>query len=89
VIRISKKKIYSKYLEKGRFYRHFDSNGGHPALIYYKNDKKNVYKSIKFTSEPGSSRTILKNNIDMNSLNDCYVHNNPVLGTRRDYSGKK
>lgn len=25
----------------------------------------------------------------MNSLNDCYVHNNPVLGTRRDYSGKK
>jgi hypothetical protein len=39
VIHISKKKIYSKHLEKGRFYRHYDSNGGHPALIYYKNDK--------------------------------------------------
>ena len=89
MIYISKKKVYSKHLEKGRFYRHYDSNGGHPALIYYKNDKKNVYKSIKFTSETGSSRTKLKNNIDMNSLDDCYVHNNPVLGTRHDYSRKK
>ena len=41
MIHISKKKIYSKHLEKGRFYLHNDINCGHPSLIYEKNDKKN------------------------------------------------
>ena len=38
---MSKKKIYNKHLEKGRFYHRSDSKGGHPALIYKKSDRKN------------------------------------------------
>ena len=37
---MSKKKIYSKHLEKGRFYTHSDRQGGHPALLYKKRDQK-------------------------------------------------
>ena len=37
---MSKKKIYNKHLEKGRFYIHSDGHGGHPALLYKKRDKK-------------------------------------------------
>ena len=40
---MSKKKIYNKHLEKGRFYLHSDGHGGHPALLYKKRDKKNKY----------------------------------------------
>lgn len=40
---MSKKKIYNKHLEKGRFYIHSDGHGGHPALLYKKSDKKNIF----------------------------------------------
>ena len=30
---MSKKKIYNKHLERGRFYIHSDGHGGHPALL--------------------------------------------------------
>ena len=33
---MSKKKIYDKHLEKGKFYLHSDGHGGHPALLYKK-----------------------------------------------------
>ena len=38
-----------KVLRKGTFHLHNDKNGGHPALIVEKNDKKNIYKAVKFT----------------------------------------
>lgn len=41
--------MYSKHLRKGTFHLHNDKNGGHPALILEKNDKKNIYKLAKFT----------------------------------------
>ena len=41
---MSKKKIYNKHLEKGRFYHRSDAKGGHPAYLYEKSDKKNIYK---------------------------------------------
>ena len=40
---MSKKKIYNKHLEKGRFYTHSDRHGGHPALLYKKKDCKNMF----------------------------------------------
>lgn len=45
---MSKKKIYNKHLEKGRFYIHADGNGGHPALLYKKRDKNNLYFILIF-----------------------------------------
>lgn len=53
---MSKKKIYSKHLEKGRFYIHSDGHGGHPALLYKKRDKKNIYFIVVFTSSNGPKR---------------------------------
>ena len=40
---MSKKKLYKKHLQKGRFYVHGDNNGGHPAFLYKKRDRKNLY----------------------------------------------
>ena len=37
---MSRKVIFKKHLEKGRFYIHSDGRGGHPALLYKKRDKK-------------------------------------------------
>ena len=39
---MSKKVIFKKHLEKGRFYIHGDRHGGHPALLY----KKVIHKTI-------------------------------------------
>ena len=38
---MSKKIVCGKHLQVGRFYIHSDAHGGHPALLYKKNDKKN------------------------------------------------
>ena len=45
---MSKKKIYSKHLEKGRFYIHSDGHGGHPAILYKKRDNK-IYILLLFS----------------------------------------
>ena len=39
---MSKKKIYNKHLEKGKFY----IVNKHPGLIVLKNDKKNIYIAV-------------------------------------------
>ena len=39
---MSKKAIFKKHLEKGRFYIHSDGHGGHPAILY----KKVIHKTI-------------------------------------------
>ena len=53
---MSKKKFYNKHLEKGRFYTHSDCQGGHPALLYKKRDKKNMYFVVVFTTKPGKKK---------------------------------
>ena len=60
---MSKKTIYKKHLERGRFYLHSDGHGGHPALLYKKLDKKNVYHVVLFTSSAGPKRRKLKHSI--------------------------
>ena len=85
---MSKKKIYSKHLEKGRFYLHNDRNGGHPALLYKKRDKKNMYFVVVFTTKPGKRRTRLNFSIEPSRVKITYVHNLPVMSKRKDI-GKK
>ena len=86
---MSKKKIYNKHLEKGRFYIHSDSHGGHPALLYKKRDKKNTYFIIIFTSSPGRKRTRLKHSIEPKKVKKSFVHNLPTIARRRDLSKKE
>ena len=86
---MSKKKIYNKHLEKGRFYIHNDTHGGHPALLYKKKDKKNSYFVIIFTSSPGPKRKRLKYSIEPLKIKISFVHSLPTVAKRRDLGTKK
>ena len=79
----------SKKLIRGKFYIHNDENGGHPALIFEKNFKKNKYKAVKFTTKNGKRRTRLKHNINGNDDEPSYVHNYPVESKRYMFSSKE
>ena len=85
---MSKKKIYSKHLEKGRFYLHNDRNGGHPSLLYKKRDNKNMYFIVVFTSKPGKRRTKLKSSIEPSRIKVTYVHNLPIVSRRKKIGSK-
>lgn len=86
---MSKKKKYNKHLEKGRFYIHSDSQGGHPALLYKKRDKKNMYFILIFTSSYGPRRKRLKHSIEPIKIKKSFVHNLPTIAKRRDLGSKK
>lgn len=81
---MSKKKIYNKHLEKGRFYIHSDGHGGHPALLYKKSDKKNIYFIVVFTSSSGPKRKQLKHSIEPIKIKVSFVHNTPKISSRRE-----
>lgn len=74
-------------LYKGKYYWHKDSSDkkNHPSYIYKKNDKKNRYNIVQFTSSKGKRRTKLNNNINPNSKDDCYVLNNPQVVKRGSF----
>ena len=81
---MSKKHIYKKHFDKGRFYIHSDKQGGHPAYIYKKKDKKNKYYIIVFTSSPGAKRKRLKHSIQPEKVKISFVHKFPEIVKRRD-----
>ena len=85
---MSKKKIYSKHLQKGRFYIHSDGNGGHPSLLYKKSDRKNLYFVVVFTSSPGPKRVRLKHSIEPSKVKQSFVHKMPKIASRRDLGAK-
>lgn len=85
---MSKKKIYNKHLEKGRFYIHNDKRGGHPSLLFKKRDSKNMYFIIIFTSSNGPKRTRLKHSIEPIKVKVSFVHNTPTVAKRRDLGSK-
>lgn len=89
MIKISKKKIVSKRLLKGKFYLHSDNNGGHPSLLINKSDKKNKYKALLFTHKNSSDRTKLKHNIDEYDNKDSYIYNYPIEDKRKHFSSKE
>ena len=64
-------------------------NGGHPSLIYDKNDKKNWYKAIQFTHSKGSRRTKLNHNINSEDEGACYIINQPIVDSRKGFLSKE
>lgn len=80
-----------KIIKKGYYYWHKDSSikYNHPSLVYKKNDKKNQYNIVCFTSSNGKHRTKLNYNIDpKNRNNDCFALNTPQKVKRKSL-GKK
>lgn len=68
---------------------HGDRNGGHPALIYSVNHKKNEYKAVKFTHKKASDRTKLKYNIDPSDNKNTYVVNEPIVDKKYKFGSKE
>lgn len=80
----------SKIIKKGKYYWHFDNSikKKHPSYVYKKNDKKNQYNIICFTSSSGKGRKKLNRNINPNSHEVCYVLNNPRIVKRKSFSNE-
>lgn len=85
---MSKTKKVSKKLLKGRYYWHRDDSepGFHPSYIYKKNDKKNKYNIVCFSTKEGRNRTLLNKNINPSSSEKCFVHNSPRISKRKSFS---
>ena len=81
---MSKKKIYNKHFDKGKFYLHSDKKGGHPAYLYKKRDKNNEYYLVLFSSSNGSGRKRLRHSIEPRKVKTSYVRSFPVVSKRRD-----
>ena len=79
-----------KKLYRGRYYWHRDDSvkKAHPSYIYKKNDKKNRYNIVCFTSSEGKGRIKLNRNIDPNSSEDCYVHRTPRIVKRKSFGNE-
>lgn len=77
----------TKIIKKGKFYWHYDDSikKRHPSYVYKKEEKKNKYNIVCFTSAFGKSRTKLNKNIDPNSNDDCYVLNSPRIVKRKSF----
>ena len=86
---MSKKKLYNKHLEKGRFYIHNDKHGGHPAFLYKKRDNKNMYFILIFSSSYGLKRKRLKFSIEPKKVKVSFVHNTPSIVKRRELGSKQ
>ena len=74
-------------LLRGKFYTSYP-NGGHPALIFRKNKRKNRYDAIVFGTTPGKHRTELKFPIS-DKVSHSVIHTRPIRGTRKDYGDKE
>lgn len=76
-----------KILHRGKYYWHRDDSikGFHPSYIYKKNDKKNRYNIVCFTSSKGKGRIKLNKNINPNSSKDCYVLKSPRISKRKSF----
>lgn len=81
---MSKKKIYKKHLEKGRFY----SVNKHPGLIVIKNDKKNVFIAVITGTSPHRHQTKLKHPTEK-SIKESFVNNRPIQGKRKNFGSKE
>ena len=76
-----------KKLHRGRYYWHKDSSRKkmHPSYIYKKNDKKNKYNIVCFTSQDGRGRSKLNKNINPRSDEPCYVWRTPRTSKRQAF----
>ena len=53
--------------EIGKFYSAFDSNGGHPVMVYYADPVNDIYYIQRFSTKPRKDRIPLIHNVDPNS----------------------
>lgn len=74
-------------LYRGKFYTSYP-NGGHPALIYRKNKRKNRYDAVVFGTTTGKHKTELTKPIS-GSVSSSVIHNRPIRGTRKDFGDKE
>ena len=81
---MSKKKIYNKHLEKGKFY----SVNKHPSLIVCKNDKKNIYVAVVTGTTKHKHQTKFKHPTEY-KIETSYVNNRPVSGRRKHFGSKE
>lgn len=83
-----KKRITKKQLLKGRFYIvHDGSKSGHPGMIYWKNDNKNMYLSLTTGTTYNKDLITLSHPTD-DSTKTSFVYQRPFLGKRKDYGNK-
>ena len=80
-----------KNLKEGCFYlTHDGSKSGHPGMIYWKNDEKNLYLAITTgSSEKGDPHFIELTEPTDKSVKKSFVNKKPFLGNRRDFDGKE
>ena len=81
---MSKKIIYNKHLEKGKFY----AVNKHPALIVFKSDKKNIYLAVVTGSTRHKHQTKLSHPTER-KVKASYVNNRPVQGRRKHFGSKE
>ena len=85
---LNNKAKIKKHLQKGRFYHiHEGSPTGHPGMIFWKNDKRNLYLTLTTDSSVGNHRTKLSKPTNKET-NQSYVYNRPTLAKRRDVGGR-
>ena len=83
-----KKNKPMKHIEKGSFYHiHEGSPTGHPGMIYWKNDKRNLYLALTTDSSYGEHRTKLSSQTS-SKVSHSFVYNRPTLLKRRDIGSK-
>ena len=77
-----------KSIQKGRFYHvHEGSPTGHPGMVFWKNDKRNLYLTITTDSSEGEHRTMLSTPTSK-EIKHSFVYNRPTLAKRRDIGGQ-
>ena len=77
-----------KNIQKGKFYHiHEGSPTGHPGMVYWKNDKRNLYLAITTDSTAGEHRTRLSTPTS-SEVEHSFVYNRPTLAKRRDIGGQ-
>ena len=81
---MSKRYLVSKRIHKGKFYHFHDgSKTGHPGMVYWKSDRKNLYLAVTTDSEDGTHRTPLKYPIEK-GVKKSFVKNRPLLAKRKN-----
>ena len=82
--------MFRRRILEGRFYWRFDHSprGIHPAYVYKKNDKKNQYNILCFTSNKGGQRIKLNKNINPRSNSNCYVLNKTFIARNSSFGGE-
>ena len=81
---MSRKIIYKKHLEKGRFY----VVNKHPGLIVFKNDRKNIYIAVVTGTSKGKHKTKLYHSTEPR-IKQSFVNNRSVLGKRKHFGSHK